>query len=158
MYFNIRDRAERLKEMKTNEETNLVWKLKDLPDATEIADLVAQKVITPEEGRKILFSEKTNEELENEKIAALEEQIKFLRGVVDKLSSQSPQIVYKYINDYRPREVWLSTSTPTPFKLTGGTVMANLANSISSGSINGGSLTMTAAGTGSTSINTAKIN
>lgn len=143
MYLNNRDQAERQIEMKTNEEKNLVWKLKDLPDATEIADLVANEVITPTEARKILFSEKTDEELESEKVAALEEQVKFLRGLVEKLSSQPPQVVYKYIDNYRPREVWLSTSTPTPYKLTGGTVMANLSSMMNgAGSVGSTTLTM----------------
>jgi len=127
--------------MKT-EDKNLVWKLKDLPDATEIADLVAQKVITPEEGRKILFSEKTDEEIESEKVAALEEQVKFLRNLVEKLSSQPPRIVYEYIERYRPREYWLSTSTPTPFKLTGGTVMANLSSAMNNAGSYGNGTTM----------------
>ena len=126
--------------MKKNEEKNLVWKLKDLPDATEIASLVEQQVITPEEGRKILFSEKTDEEIENEQIAALKEQVKFLQNVVDKLASQPPQTVFRYIDNYRPREVWMSTTTPTPYRVVGTALMANLTSAISSGS---GSGTMT---------------
>lgn len=127
---------------KTEDEKNLIWKMKDLPDAQDIAYLVEQKVITPEEGREILFSEKTDEELESEKVAALEEQVKFLRGLVEKLSSQPPSIVYKYIDSYRPREVWLSTSTPTPYKLTGGTVMANLSSAMNNAGSFGNGTTM----------------
>lgn len=112
--------------MTKNEEKNLVWKLKDLPDATEIASLVEQEVITAKEARQILFSEKTDEEIENEQIEALKEQIKFLQNVVDKLASQPPQTVFRYIDTYRPAKIWMSTSTPTPYKVVGQALMSNL--------------------------------
>lgn len=77
---------------------DLRWRLKDLPDASSIADLVSEKVITKEEARKLLF----NEEKSN-KVKELEEEVKFLRELVDKLTDQkSWKVIEKVYRDYTP--------------------------------------------------------
>lgn len=102
--------------MKTNEEqTSMTWRLKEELTTDRVQKLVDIKVITPEEAKKLLFKELT----ESDEIAALKEQVKFLQGVVDKLTSQPPQVVYKYIDDYTPKVRWMETTTPTPYKLIG---------------------------------------
>lgn len=61
----------------------LVWKLKDLPTGDELASLVEQKVITPEEAREIILSE---EKVDSNALKAKDEEIKFLRDLVDTLA------------------------------------------------------------------------
>jgi hypothetical protein len=79
----------------------LNWRLKDLPDAVDVAELVDKKVITPEEARQLLFNEgKDNTKRVNE----LEEEVKFLRELCDKLAAKSngwTTIVREY-ERYRP--------------------------------------------------------
>jgi len=76
----------------------LIWRLKEKPSAEGIARLVEQKVITAEEGREILFSESSP----NAK--AQEEEIKFLRELVDKLAVSRNKFVtiYETWHDYSP--------------------------------------------------------
>ena len=66
----------------------LSWRLSKLPTAEEVRELVKDKIITQDEARDILFTnddtsttEKTYKDLEDE--------IKFLRALVDKLSQQN---------------------------------------------------------------------
>ena len=67
----------------------LTWRLGKLPSTEELRELVKDKLITNEEARGILF--KLEEETERDK-ESLEEEIKFLRELVDKLSNKT-QIV-----------------------------------------------------------------
>lgn len=81
---------------------NLTWRLKDLPDAIDVAELVDKKIITPEEARDLLFNEGKNE---GKKIKELEEEVKFLRDLCDSLANKAnswPIIVEKY-REYVPR-------------------------------------------------------
>ena len=126
----------------TKKKNQLKWRLRDLPDATEIADLVKTSVISKEEARELLFSE----ENKDEKIKALEEEIKFLRGLVDTLASKHNgwgTIVHEY-RDYTPRysKYWYDSY---------GTVMSTLSTvgDNSSITLDAGSTTLTT--TGSTS-------
>jgi len=76
----------------------LKWRLKDLPDACDIADLVKEKVITTDEAREILFK---NEE--STKLEELQEEVKFLRQMVDKLTdSNNWKIVKEVYKEYHP--------------------------------------------------------
>lgn len=86
---------------KTMTKKKLTWRLSDLPDAQDVAELVAQKIITPGEGREILFNEGSEDK---SKIKALEEEVKFLRELCDTLAAKSngwPTIIREY-RDYRP--------------------------------------------------------
>lgn len=62
---------------------NLTWKLKDLPSAGEIADLVKSGIIDKDEAREIVFGTVENDK---EKIEALEKMITFLQGLVEELA------------------------------------------------------------------------
>lgn len=71
------------------EEKKLVWKLKELPTAEAIADLVDTKVITPEEARDILFKEETKQ---SDEVEALKEMVKTLQEMVHDLSNRQNNI------------------------------------------------------------------
>ena len=96
----------------------LKWRLTKLPTSTEVIELVKNKLISEEEAKEILFSEETEVVITEE---ALKSEIKFLRELVDKLSSKS-QIVetIKYIEKpyngngwYRPYQFWCGNLTST---------------------------------------------
>lgn len=79
----------------------LNWRLKDLPDAVDVAELVDKKVITPEEARQLLFNEGKDE---GKKVKELEEEVRFLRDLCDKLAAKSggwTTVVHEYRN-YKP--------------------------------------------------------
>lgn len=106
--------------------TNLNWRLKDLPDAVDVAELVDKKIITPEEARELLFNEGKDD---SKKVKELEEEVKFLRDLCDKLAAKSngwPTIIREY-HDYRPRyPAWYAnyqtvmTSTPNQYTINAG--------------------------------------
>lgn len=70
---------------------DLVWRLKELPDAVDVAELVDKKVITPEEARDLLFNKADSD---SEKIKDLKKQIEFLEDLVKELSKNQPINVY----------------------------------------------------------------
>jgi uncharacterized coiled-coil DUF342 family protein len=83
----------------------IVWRLGKLPTPEEVINLVKDKIITQEEAREILFNTRT---IEGRDKKSLEDEIKFLRELVETLSqSKSLEIVekIKYIEkpyyDYR---------------------------------------------------------
>lgn len=81
----------------------LNWRLKDLPDAVDVAELVDKKVITPEEARQLLFNEGKDE---GKKFNELEEEVRFLRELCDKLAAKTSggwtTVVHEY-RDYSPK-------------------------------------------------------
>ena len=100
----------------------LKWKLKDLPNGDEIAQLVEQKVITPEEARKILFNE---EKEDTNQVAALKEEVKFLRDLVDTLASKHNGYTtiyqeYRRLTPHYP--VWYSSYQPLMQTYTTGAI------------------------------------
>lgn len=100
--------------------TKLVWRLGKLPSVDELRGLVADKVITQDEARDILFSSEKAEERDKK---SLESEIKFLRELVDRLSnSQTIKLVetirevekpyYRY-DWYKPYVVWCGNGSTT---------------------------------------------
>lgn len=96
----------------------LTWKLKQLPNASELADLVEQKILTPEEARDIVVSEHERGD-DNEMIKAQEETIKFLQQLVKDLTAKINGQNITYVPHYReiriPRwyestPVWINTT------------------------------------------------
>lgn len=87
----------------TKEQQNLVWRLKEAPQADAIAKLVEQKVITTEEAREILFSKSLKNSDEENK--ALKEQITFLQKTIDSLINKLNNSGYywRYTDIYKPR-------------------------------------------------------
>lgn len=68
---------------KTKMTKKIKWRLNQLPTPEELRDLVKDKIITQDEAREILFTEETKEDRD---VATLEEEIKFLKQLVNKLS------------------------------------------------------------------------
>ncbi len=108
----------------------LVWRLGKLPTPAEVSELVKDKIITQEEAKEILFS--SEDEIVRDK-KNLESEIKFLRELVDKLSSGNTTRIVEVIREvekpyykwewYQPYVIW-STSNQTiatgtfPYKQT----------------------------------------
>lgn len=70
--------------------TNIKWRLSKLPDTEEVSLLVEKGILTKDEAREILFSLET-EDTRSEK--SLQEEIKFLRELVQKLTTSRSVIV-----------------------------------------------------------------
>ena len=90
----------------------LKWRLSDLPTGDEVASLVEQKVITAEEARDILFNE---EKEDTNQVAALKEEVKFLRELVDTLATKHNgwMTIYHEYRELKPRyPVWYNTYEP----------------------------------------------
>ena len=107
---------------------DLIWRLKELPDAVDVAELVDKKVITPEEARDLLFNnDKKNPSVENQ---ALKEQIKFLQDTVEKLIDKlnSTNSHWYFTNTYTP-------SYPTTYWLASTSGALDSTMSISSSSV-----------------------
>lgn len=128
--------------------TTVVWRLKTLPSIDEIRGLVADKLLTPEQAKDILFSEETIEPKTKED---LEGEIRFLRGLVDKLSADRVNEVVRYIEIEKPARphywydrYWITCQNTSELK-----------NSTNFSSITTGKLDTlsTAAGTTNTAIN-----
>jgi hypothetical protein len=105
----------------------LKWRLSDLPSGGEVADLVGEGVITKEEARSILFNEGEDK---GKKLKELEEEVKFLRDLCDKLAAKSngwTTIVREY-HDYRPKY-------PTWYASYGGVVNAVSTTTLSSNNL-----------------------
>lgn len=120
-------------------ETLLKWRLKGAPTLDDVTTMLDKGIISKEEARQILFSE-----LEKDgQVKALEEQVEFLKDLIDRLSKQPPQVVWKYVETYTPRNPWPTyTSYASPIKL-GGAVGYLASNTGASGGSFGGSVTLT---------------
>ena len=134
--------------------TKLIWRLKEQPSSESLRELVADGILTKDEAREILFSSETAEDRDKK---GLESEIKFLRELVDKLSSNKLSRVVEVIKEvYKPYERW-DWYKPYVIWSTGinsfDTVNAFSTNT--SGSQAFGA-TMGAGGTGSVTINTNK--
>lgn len=83
--------------------TKLKWRLSNLPTSNEIIALIANKIITQEEAREILFSEETQEDRNKE---SLKSEIKFLRELVEQLSRNRKEIVERIRYVEKPYYKW----------------------------------------------------
>lgn len=79
--------------MSTNT-TKIKWRLQHLPDPEEVKDLFTTGLLTKEEAREILFSLETEEERTKK---SLQDEIKFLRSVIQKLST--PSVIIQTIRE-----------------------------------------------------------
>lgn len=96
--------------------TKIKWRLKEQPTSESLRELVATGLLTKEEAREILFSLEDDQARDKE---SLQEEIKFLRELVQKLSSDRAQIVktieyvqvpYKKYDWYQPYQVYCSST------------------------------------------------
>lgn len=118
----------------------IVWRLRELPDAQEIAELVKDGILSKDEAREILFSHETEETREKKD---LEDEIKFLRSLIEKLSSRTTIVEHiRKIEDpwrkhlwYQPYDAWC-TAIPAvqSYSTTGGMTNAIYSLNAASGS------------------------
>jgi len=92
--------------------TKLVWRLGNRPTVEDINTLISTTIITKDEAREILFNSETDEDRDKK---SLQSEIKFLRELVQKLSTNRSQIIttikevevpYKRWDWYRPYCNW----------------------------------------------------
>jgi len=101
----------------------LKWRLSKLPTPGEIRELVKDKIITQEEARDILFKKGEEvDKVETDEMSALREEIKFLKGLVDRLAQKDYTRLVEVIKRvevpvirpwYKPYEVWISATDQT---------------------------------------------
>lgn len=120
---------------KAGEKAMLKWRLANKPTLKDVEKMLDLEIISKEEARQMLFSEET----ENEKIKALEEQVEFLKSVIDKMPYNSPQVVYQYITRYVPQYTWTGTPWHGTTVLVGSNTVKTLASAGTGGTLTGGS-------------------
>lgn len=116
----------------------LIWRLKESPTTEALRELVKDKILTNDEAREILFS--SEEQTERDK-KSLEEEIKFLRQLVEKLSQSRSQIIevikevkvpYIHYQWYKPYEIWcggtMTTTTDGNYYYNGTTLTTGTSN------------------------------
>lgn len=117
----------------------MTWRLANRPTSNEVSDLFTMGLITKEEARAILFTEKEEKEVETEK--SLEAEIKFLREIVEKLSEGKTTRIVEIIKTvqtpywqqqwYHPYATWCGISplvaTSGFATVTGSTSLSNQA-------------------------------
>lgn len=114
--------------------TKLKWRLTKLPTSEEVTNLVNDKIISKEEARDILFSQEEEGEVAEKD---LKSEIKFLRELVDKLSSSNSKIVevikevqvpyYRY-DWYKPYYYWVGGSGNNSLASTGSSLTTTSGN------------------------------
>lgn len=123
--------------MTKEEKRNLSWKLGEFPTASELADLVEIGVISKEEAREMMFGSAENDK---EKIQALEEQVEFLRDLVETLSKNKTQTIIRDWTYDRPVR-WYHTpywrDTVTFMNNAGYKLSDNTAIGSTTGTVNG---------------------
>lgn len=116
----------------------LIWRLGKLPTVQELLDLINAKLITQDEAKEILFNESDIDERDKK---SLEDEIKFLRQLVEKLSNNSSRIIenIRYIEKpyysspwWKYYDTWCGTLTVPNATITGG-ASSNTASSYNAG-------------------------
>lgn len=116
--------------------------MSDLPTGDEVASLVEQKIITPEEARSILFKSEDDEP----KLKQAEEEIKFLRELVDRLTDHKNfKIIGKVYENYNPiYPMWYNKYEPILCNTPSITHVSSSANTVTTaGSLDVGYSTTT---------------
>lgn len=148
------------KKNKTNEvgittaeaaETLLKWRLKGAPTLEDVTTMLDKGIISKDEARQILFSELDKDGVNKAK----DEQIEFLKDIIDRLSKQPPQVVWNYIQKFTPSYGWGYGTYTSPVILCSS--VGALANNAST-SGNTVTYTMSTAGTGGTFIQAKALN
>lgn len=76
--------------MSTKKTTKIIWRLANRPTPDEVASLFDKGLLNKDEAREILFSLETDEERTSK---SLKEEVKFLRELIQKLSTNRTVIV-----------------------------------------------------------------
>lgn len=120
---------------KKNEEQpdiKLTWRLASKPSLDDVTTLLEKEVITKDEARQMLFSEVDR----NGQIKALEEQVEFLKDIIDRLSKQPAQTVWHYVQAYAPQRQWNTVGYISPSVLCA--AVGKLADSSTSQTLSNG--------------------
>jgi hypothetical protein len=96
----------------------IIWRLREQPTAESLRELVKDTILTKEEARQILFNYETEDERDKK---SLESEIKFLREIIEKLSTREEIIKTITIvekpkldtNWYKPYQIWCNYTTPS---------------------------------------------
>jgi hypothetical protein len=89
----------------------ILWRLKEVPTSESLRELVKDGILSKDEAREILFSQEEQTDRTKE---SLEQEIKFLRELVDKLSSRLKiveiikEVEKPYLDRwwYNPYRIW----------------------------------------------------
>jgi hypothetical protein len=113
----------------------LKWRLGKLPTSDEVLKLVNDKIISKEEAREILFNEEVQTERDKK---SLEDEIKFLKEIIEKLSNNNTtkiveiikevKVPYYQWNWYKPYEVWCGGALTSGTLAGSGTVYLGTSN------------------------------
>ncbi|MDE1866128.1 MAG: hypothetical protein KGI08_00255 [Thaumarchaeota archaeon] len=105
-----------------------------LPSVSELTELVKDKIITQEEAKEVLFAKEDTDVREEE---SFKEEIRFLRGVIEKLSQGNRTTIVEIIREvekpyhkwewFRPYEVYCNGS----INANGGGLVMNYASTAS---------------------------
>ncbi len=142
--------------------TKIKWRLGSLPTPEEITLLLAQGVLTKDEAREILFSLETDEDRDKK---SLQEEIKFLRELVQKLSNNQTTRIIETIREvqkpwqkfewYQPYYYYANAGGTSAIYTTGGTGSLNVQSSLSGSTSNAMMLTSATGTSASNSVLTA---
>ena len=117
----------------------IVWRLKDKPTAADVSQLVGSGLLAKEEARQILFSEE--DEITRD-VKSLQEEIMFLRKLVEKMSESKTQIIttikeievpYRRYGWYAPYESWYYDTGGESVTLCSSGVLENFVGSGNTG-------------------------
>ena len=116
----------------------LVWRLGKLPSVEELLELVKDKIITQEEAKEVLFSSEIAIDRDKK---SLEEEVKFLRELVVKLSQNNRTTIVETIREverpwrnyswYGPYDTWCGGINTNVSTVKGVQYLANNATSFS---------------------------
>jgi len=87
--------------------TKIIWRLKEQPTSEQLRELVKDGILTKDEARQVLFNsveENSEGHTSGRTKESLEEEIKFLRQLVEKLSNNNTYEIVKYVQQIEP--VW----------------------------------------------------
>jgi hypothetical protein len=126
------------------EKATLKWRLSDKPTLKDVESMLDKDIINKDEAREMLFS-LNKPATKDEQVKALEEQVEFLKTVVEKIANKPPQVVWGYINTYTPTYLWSGTRYVNPYVITGSFGTSLMNSVVTAGSLNGSSGTTTTA-------------
>lgn len=123
--------------------TKTKWRLSNLPTPAEVSELFVAGLLTKDEAREILISLETEEDRTKK---SLQEEIKFLRELVAKLTANRSVILesiryiekpYRQYEWYQPYYQYATTAGTTSLTYSSGSAV-NALNNLSSVSSGGG--------------------
>jgi hypothetical protein len=126
-------------EINSADDIKLKWRLTSAPTLDDVKVMLESGIIDKSEAKQILFSEVNRDG----QVKALEEQVDFLKDIIDRLSKQPPQQVWTYVNSYQPARQWqnigIGYSSPVVLCKSVGSLASNSTTGTSGTTISYGS-------------------